>query len=258
MLALSSGSMTPAEHAAHVVDGGGGGGGRRSARRSWACRVVGVRCRQSVETNKNSLGLENMPEPSVPSRHGARGAQGPGRRDPLRAVPRARRLDRTAVGGRARRRARPARQHGAAPPRAAARGRPGRGRGDPPRHGRPPAAPLLARRRARPGSGSTRRRTSCSPGCSPPSPSRRARTPTAGPGHRARLGRRRRHSATHGPRAASAAPGPGAGPPRLRARGRPRPPTADGSHPDRVPPLPVPRAGRGLPRAGLQPAPGDL
>ena len=129
---------------------------------------------------------------------------------------------------------------------------PGRRRGGPPGHGRAAPAPLLpqrrrARARVRPAGARAARR-----------PARRARRA----GRRRRRRRRRRRAGSGAPRPAR----------RTRSRscldaleaelaklgfepalGDATAPTDAGPH--RVPALPVPRAGRGLPRAGVQPPP---
>ncbi len=90
-----------------------------------------------------------MPAGRLPSRRWwiSRGAQGPGRRDPLRDVRGARPLHGRAVGPGARRPPRHARQHGPPAPRAPPRGGSGRRRGRAPGHRRPAPAPLLPRAR---------------------------------------------------------------------------------------------------------------
>ena len=191
-----------------------------------------------------------------PARFGpaARGPEGPRRRDPLRDVRGAGPLDRRAVGAGPRRAPRHPRQHRAPPPRAAARGRPGRRRGRPPGHGRAAPAPLLPRVPVRPGSGSTRPRTRCSPDCSPRSPNGWAPTPTRPPrpvgcGGATPAGGPGRAAASTRSRWSS----PSSGSSRRSSRGGAR-----GCGPHRVPALPVPRARRGLPGAGVQPPPGPL
>ena len=153
--------------------------------------------------NKTRVRLENMPGSGYRRWGGSGGAEGPGRRDPVRDVPRARHVHTSAVGPGAGRPARPARQHGPPPPRPAPRDRPGGGRGHAPRHRRPAPAPLLPRaRRAvarlRPAGARAARR-----------PSRRAR--------RARGRQRPRtrpRSGSSGAPSSPAAPGPAAASPR--------------------------------------------
>ena len=181
------------------------------------------------------------------------GAQGARRRDALLDVSGARRLHpRLLTRHRARRPPRPARQHGPPAPRPPARGRPRRGRARAPRHGRPARSTSTRSRRARPVSASTRRATRCSPACSPRSPSGSAPTattpPTIGRAWGAEAGRRTR--STSCVKALTA---------EMNRLGFDPPPRRRGAdHRHRVPALPVPGAGRGLPRARLQPAPRDL
>ena len=224
--------------------GGGWEGGM------WASRSV-----MRHHANKTSVDLENMPDPEVPSSAmdllAVLKALGDETRFSMYASSPARPARCSAPG--ARRPPRPARQHRAPPPRAPARSRPGRGRGGPPRHGRPAPAPLLAGAGRARAWASTRRATRCSPGCSPRWPSGSAPTATRpteiGRAWGVEAGRRTRsRSCVQGARRRDR-------PARLRAR-RPRPSGGDVRH--RVPALPVPGAGRGLPRAGLQPPPRDL
>ena len=164
-----------------------------------------------------------------------------------RARPAAARRDR------ARRPARPPRQHRPPAPRAPPRGRPGRGRAGAPRHGRPARSTSTRSRRARPGLG-----------FDPPSYTLLAGLLAAlaervgadgdepteiGPG----VGRRSRAAAPARARASKALAGRDE---RLGFDPRPRPTGDDHRH--RVPALPVPGAGRGLPRAGVQPPPRHL
>ena len=152
-----------------------------------------------------------------------------------------------------RRSPRRARQHGPAPPRAAARRRPRRRRGGAPRHRRPAPAPLLPRRR-RPRLGfdppahallagllaALAERVGADP-TTPPTPAMRggsrpacARDPAVVPASRSS------RSCTASASSRRSEPGDG---------------TVGGRRPDRVPPLPVPRARRGVPRARVQPPP---
>ena len=166
-------------------------------------------------------------------------------------VSRARRLAAACSAPAARRAPRPPHEHRAHASRAHARGRPGRGRAGPPRHGRPAPARLHAgQRRARPRfrpAGTRRaRRPARRDGrarsaATPPTPRRRA---GLGP----RAGRRTRSGSAS--RRSSSSSASSASTPRSSADG-------DGTT-GRLPAVPVPRPGRGLPRAGVQPAPRDL
>ena len=232
------------------------GGGRAAGRASWIGRARDRRGHGCViVSNKTSVDLENMPDRRVPSRTmdllAVLKALGDETRFSMYRELAA--LDRGAVRAGARRPARPPRQHRAPPPRAAARGRPRRRRSRPPRHRRPPPAPLLPRRRRararlRPAELHAARRAA-----------RRA--------GRARRRRRRRRG-----RRSGRSWGADAG---RRTRSRscvkaligeldrlgfdPASTDDDGRRSrHRLPALPVPRAGRGLPRAGLQPAPRPL
>ena len=183
----------------------------------------------------------------------ARRAQGSGRRDPLRDVRGAGPLDRRPLRVRPRRAPRDPRQHRPPAPGTAPRGRPGRRRGRPPGHRRASPAPLLPeRRRAGP-------RLRPSGPCAARRPARRARR--AG-GRRCRRGRRdrpglgcRRRPTNPLPELSDRARGR-AREARIRACVRTR--RRRRHRPDRIPALPVPGAGRGLPRAGVQPAPGTV
>ena len=154
---------------------------------------------------------------------------------------------------RARRPARHPRQHRPPASRAPARGRPGRRRSGPPRHGRPPAARLRAGRRARPGSGSTRPATRCSPGCLAALAERMGADGDEADRDRAALGRRSRppHPLPLVRQGARSASSNGSASTRSLEED-------DGEVVDRLPALPVPRTGRGLSGAGVQPAPRHL
>ena len=120
----------------------------------------------------------------------------------------------------------------------------------------PAPAPLLPRRRR------ARARLR-------PAGARAARRPARGLGRARRRRRRRRQPRPATPGASRPAGAPGAraacgaleaelAPARLRARGRSRRRHAEGGVPHRVPALPVPRARRGVPGAGVQPPPRAL
>ena len=183
MLACSSGSMTPGEHAADVV-----------GRRRWpgeglvdrGARVVGVRSAHHA-VDKTRLHLENMPDRKVPSsreprsdllavlkalgdetRYAMYRRAGRARPPPLSAPELAERLGLHA--NTVRLHLERLREVGLVDVEAVHRGTVGR-----PQHLYFAAPPV------RPGSGSTRRRTRCSPACSPRSPSGSAPTPTRPP-----------------------------------------------------------------------------
>ena len=164
-------------------------------------------------------------------------------------------VDLAAVGAGPRRAPRPPREHRAPAPRAAARRRPGRRRGDPPRDRRAAPAPLLPRRRRararfRPARARAARRSARR--------ARRAggRRPRRRRRHRSRLGERGRPAdpVAQLPRRARGGAARGSGSsPRSSRDGRPRTrPRIEFLH------CPVPRARRGLPRAGVQPPSGPL
>ena len=145
--------------------------------------------------------------------------------------------------------ARAPRQHRAPAPRAAARGRPGRRRGRPPRHRRAARSTSTPSRRARPASGFDPPATRCSPGLLAALAERVGAdaddAAETGRAWGAEAGRRTR-SRSCVEALAGELTGSASSPATETARRHRR---------HRVPPLPVPRAGRGLPRARLQPPP---
>ena len=177
----SSGSITPAQHGHDVARRWERGRrARHGFYRRWPCNL-GVACSRDDR------------------RASARHPEGARRQHPLRDLPRAGPFAQPAGHRRDRRDARPARQHGAPPPRAHARRRPARGR-----RARPAAAsagrstatrwPPTRRR-----SGSSRRRSRCSPGMllraadAAGTGAEEAADAGPGAGPRRRRGRRRRH-----------------------------------------------------------------
>ena len=195
MPTFSSGSRTPARMPRTSSEVGGGPSGASGGG-------------EGVTVNKTSVDLENMPElrRTVKAMDLLAVLKALGDETRFSMYRELAGSTAAAQRDRARRPARPPRQHRAPAPRTPARGRPRRGRSRAPRHGRAPAARLLARRRARPASASTRPATRCSPGCSPRWPSASAPTATKRP----RSGGR-------------GAPRPAAAPARARASRRSRP-----------------------------------
>ena len=192
----------------------------------------------------------------VQSTRPAHGAESARRRDAVRHVPGAGPLHHGPVGPGSRRAARrstptpsASTSSGSAKPASSTSSRCGGGRS-----GGPSTSTSSPRARRR--SGSTRPRTRCSPGCWPRSPSASAPTPPTPP-----------TPGGCGAPTPDAAPGPTSCLTALESEltrlgfepateaGRRR---ARGKHADRLPPLPVPRARRGVPRARLQPAPWPL